>query len=53
MSNIELLCDIGELNHLFHDSIDVAETQDLAQKVLAQTTVEEIAKILKISEEAR
>ncbi len=41
MSNIELLCDIGELNHLFHDSIeqlDVTETQDLAQKVLTQTS---------------
>jgi phosphoenolpyruvate-protein kinase (PTS system EI component) len=31
------------------EKLDVAETQDLAQKVLARTTVEKIAKILNIT----
>ena len=40
MSNIELLCDIGELNHLFHDSIDVEN--------FMQQTVDMVARHMKL-----
>ncbi len=40
MSNIKLLCDIGELNHLFHDSIDVEN--------FMQQTVDMVARHMKV-----
>lgn len=40
MSNIKLLCDIGELNHLFHDSIDVES--------FMQQTVDMVARHMKV-----